>query len=463
MTADMRLFIQEIHKNLGGLFAPQRSISIARVPGRIDIIGGHCVTCGGTIVQTQVAEGIIVAVQRRMDQRILIRNLNMIRERVITLEFRLEDIQRAAQERDWAKFQNVFTAADKGWSGHICGALGLLMTGHSPVHGWTGFNIAISTSLPAGAGLASSAALQTGLLLALRDVVKLPLETAQIATLAAASETEVMHRPAHAAEYISILHGQKENLIVVQAPGEDSFQFIPLPDGIRCVAVDLGIRKQADRQKQEEFQTALHIGHALQGEMLRSDGGANGPAMAWTGISVRDWQSRYKKRMPYRMTGQEFLQKNISTEQAGIDIDPQKKYMPRSATEFMIEDNERAREFVALCKEAAGDAGSPLWIDAGQLLFVSHERFIKTSATVCEESAWLMDELRAGGPERGIFGARAMAGGGCTVGILATAHSNDVLQNLLSRYQDRFDRPASLLTGSSAGALVGGIVTTAFA
>ncbi len=460
---DVISFIQDIPKKLGGVFSPQRPIYIAQVPGRLDIIGGICASCGGTVVQSPLAQGVMIAIQWRSDQRILMRNLNLNKERILTIEYRLDEVLRAAGEQDWISLQTLFSAPEKRWSGHVLGAIAQLCARYPLQKGWPGFNVAISSSLPVGAGLGSSAALQAGLILTLREALNLPFDASETASIAAAIETEVMQQPGHPADYSAILHGQKNKLMVLHCQENSAPRFLDLPNGLQWATLDSGIRKPAEWQKQREFQAALHMGSSLLHELIRAGAPVSEGDVERTGVSRQVWQSHFKKRIPYRRTGEEFLGSPHVKMPAGVPIDPQKKYMPRSAVEYLIEENERARAFVSLFEERPPDSTEQAWIEAGALLFASHDHYCKMSGLVCPEADWLVEQARALGSERGIYGARAMPGGmGSSIVILAAANANDTLQNLVSQYQDRFGRPASLLRGSAAGCLQSGVVTTQF-
>lgn len=461
---DVRSFVQDIPKKLGGVFSPQRPIYIAQVPGRLDIIGGICAACGGTVVQSPLAQGVMIAIQWRSDQRILMRNLNLNKERILTIEYRLDEVLRAAGERDWLSLQSLFSAPEKRWSGHVLGAIGQLCARNLLQKGWPGFNVAISSSLPAGAGLGSSAALQAGLILTLREALKLPFDASETAQIAAAIETEVMQQPGHPADYSAILHGQKDKLMIVDCEANRPPRFLDLPNGLQWVTLDSGIRKSAEWQKQREFQAALHMGSSLLHELIQTGTPVSDGEVEKTGVSRQAWQSHFKKRIPYRKTGEEYLSRPHFPIPAGVAIDPQKKYMPRSAVEYLIEENERARAFADHFEEIPPESAEQTWIEAGALLFASHDHYSKMSALVCDEADWLVEHARALGTERGIYGARAMPGGmGSSIVILAAVNANDTLQNLVSQYKDRFGRPASLLRGSAGGILQSGVVTTQFA
>ncbi len=92
LPADLLNFRRLLQKNLGGLFAPGRPVFIARAPGRLDLLGGATALAAMPVLHFPLSQAVIVAVQPRLDRRILIRNLNLNRERVLTGEYRLDDL-----------------------------------------------------------------------------------------------------------------------------------------------------------------------------------------------------------------------------------------------------------------------------------------------------------------------------------------------------------------------------------
>ncbi len=463
LPADLLLFERQLQKNLGGVFAPARPIFLARAPGRLDILGGICEVAGAAVLQQPLADAVIVAVQPRIDRRILIRNLNLNKERVLTIEHRMDDLLDAAQQGEWAALRALALPVDRGWTARILAALSLLLARRPNAASANGLNVAIQSTLPAGAGLGSSAALIVALLLALTEVYAIPLEDGELADIGEKVESQVLRLGCGRAEYLTILLGRQQRITMLQGQLNGIKPDLSLPQGAMVLAIDTGVRKTAGCQKMNELCAALWIGRTLLQEALASDEHVLPLAGYLGGIPRDDWHSGVKKLVPYRCSGQEFLRQHPEEAQAAAFLDPEKKYMPRTILEYVVEEGERVQALSQMLEQATAAPDENNLDAAGALLYASHRQYSKVSGAVCAEADWLVDALQAMGPAAGIYGARAMPGGtGSSVLVLAKTACADQLHNLVSRYLSYSGKNATIYTGSSEGAKVIGVVPARF-
>jgi galactokinase len=463
LPADLRQFHQQIKIKLGGVFAPGRPIFLARAPGRLDVLGGIAELAGAAVLQYPIADAVIVAVQRRLDKRILIRNLNLNKERVLTVEHRLDDLLEAVQQQDWSMLRSLASPADRAWTGRVLAALALLLDRLPEKGKAVGVNIAIQSMLPAGAGLGSSASLLVALLLALQEAYALALEDAALTDICQKVERQILQQGCGSADFLTILLGRQESIAVLQGQPVEIKSGISVPEGVQLLAIDTGVRKIAGCQKMNELCATLWIGRALLLEALASDAQILPIAGYLDNIPRDDWQRGVKKLVPYRYSGEEFLRLHAEAAEGMALIDPEKKYMPRNIIEFVIEENARVQEFIKSLQEAADGPSEANLSAAGELLFISHRHYTKVSGAVCGEADWLIDELQAMGPSAGIYGARAMPGGAASsVVVLAKSACGDQLHNLVSRYENFSMKTARIAGESSPGARAIGVITAFF-
>jgi L-arabinokinase len=73
----------------------------------------------------------------------------------------------------------------------------------------------------------------------------------------------------------------------------------------------------------------------------------------------------------------------------------------------------------------------------------------------------LVELVRAGGPEQGLFGAKITGGGsGGTVAVLGTNAAEQVVREVAERYAAETGHPASVFTESGPGAAETGVLAT---
>src|SRR5579859_2543575 len=135
--------------------------------GRVNLIGEHTDYNGGFVLPTAIPQRTAVELTRRADQQVEARSANQPSPGAFTLG-------QEHRRGDWLDYvQGVTWAA---------GRAGFKLTG---------FEVSISSDVPLGAGLSSSAALEVALLRALREAFGLAdLDDVQLALLGQRAEND---------------------------------------------------------------------------------------------------------------------------------------------------------------------------------------------------------------------------------------------------------------------------------
>lgn len=463
LPADLLNFRRLLQKNLGGLFAPGRPVFIARAPGRLDLLGGATALAAMPVLHFPLSQAVIVAVQPRLDRRILIRNLNLNRERVLTVEYRLDDLLEAVAQPDWKMLRGLSAAAEKSWTGSVLAALALLYPLLQDKSCGLGVNIAIESALPAGAGLGYSGALLTALLLALQEAYALPSGKADLAEWAFRIEQEIMRRKCGPPDFQTFLFGKEGQFALLQGEPAEIKSFLPLPPNLQLLAIDTGVRRTAEWQKLNETCVSLLIGRTLLREALAGQDSLRPAAEDPASVPEELWQKVLKKMVPYRCSGAEFLRNHPGPWEGEEEVDPEKRYMPRTMLEFAIEEAGRVHAFMRLMQEGGSNPDEVHCREAGALLAASHDHFSRISGMVSEDANWLVEASERMIGEAGIYGARAMPWGAAgAVVVLCKSGKTDHVQNLISRLKSQFGKSPLLLTDSSSGAKTFGAVTAHF-
>lgn len=150
-------------------------------------------------------------------------------------------------------------ARTRTWSDYVKGVTrGLTHAGLSI----GGFEVLVSSEIPVGAGLSSSAALTVALLRGLRDLFALALDDLALAKTAQWAENQMVGAP------VGILDPMACNLASVDAAlfldtRSLAFERIPLPPGLDLVVIDSGVRHDHAtgdyRLRQEECREAARL------------------------------------------------------------------------------------------------------------------------------------------------------------------------------------------------------------
>jgi galactokinase len=145
----------------------QNRVVSASAPGRVNLIGEHTDYNGGFVLPTTIPQQTHVELQTRPDQTVTVRSANAQSPGTFTL---------GAEQRagTWVDYVQGLT-----W------ALGL--DGYTGVKG---FDLSITSDVPLGAGLSSSASLEVAVLRALRRAFELELDDIKLALLGQRAEND---------------------------------------------------------------------------------------------------------------------------------------------------------------------------------------------------------------------------------------------------------------------------------
>jgi galactokinase len=144
----------------------------AEAPARVNLIGEHTDYCAGLVLPLPLQLRTRVELWRRPDRRVLART---------GLGGGAEGGYSLGEEQP-----------GRGWLDYVQGITATLRRKGVDVGG---FALDITSDIPPGGGLASSAALGVSLLRALREAFRLPMDGMEVAHLAQASETDFVGAP----------------------------------------------------------------------------------------------------------------------------------------------------------------------------------------------------------------------------------------------------------------------------
>src|SRR5581483_10026673 len=258
----------------------------------------------------------------------------------------------------------------------------------------------VSSTVPVGAGLSSSAALEVSSALALLD--GRPIEKLQLARLCQRAENEFVGMPSGIMDQYVSVFGEEHAAIRIDCRSLDH-QTVRLPDGIAFLAVNTMVKHEltgsAYRQRTEECAEAAKL--------------LNVP-------SLRDatLDQLAKAQLP--------------------------EVVARRARHVISEDD-RVEQFVDAARR--GDVGR-----MGQLFVASHRSLQYDYEVSCEELDYLVDQAMA---IPGVYGARMTGGGfgGCTVNMMRPQAVDSFQEQIARAYESRFKvAPQMYPVRPSAGA-----------
>ncbi len=363
----------------------------ARAPGRVEFIGNHTDYNGGLVVGAAIDRSIFVAVSPRDDRKLRFAS-----------EFSPERPERSLD--DLQKFNGP-----QAWANYPLGVLAMLVgRGLKPD---TGFDLAIVSDLPAGAGLSSSAALEMGVGSALAALYQLNMSREELVRLGRSVENDFLGVPTGPLDQTCSAFGKANRLVYIDCRTLE-VELLPLPEECRIHIFNSG------------------VSHSLVDSLY----------------SKRHDECAEALRL-LRQTHPDF---EFLTDAGEEDLDHLPADTPAEVIKrarHVIRENERVR--AAKAALFAGDLET-----TGRLLTESHE----SSRTLFENSCPELDtlvELLVRSPN--VYGARLSGGGfgGTVIALTSRSFDDDDVRQVGDRYEQSYGRrPDTLACTAADGAEV---------
>jgi galactokinase len=189
---------------------------VESAPGRVNLLGEHTDYNGGFVLPTAILQRTFVALALRNDARVRVRSENVAGDR----DYLLGTEQRAG---DWLDYvQGVTVAAARS---------------RLPL---SGFEAYVRSSIPLGAGLSSSAALEVALLCALQAALGWQLPELELAKLARFGENHLVGVPVGIMDPVACLLAEPGSALFLDTRTL-AHRRLPLPAGTDLVVVDSGV------------------------------------------------------------------------------------------------------------------------------------------------------------------------------------------------------------------------------
>jgi galactokinase len=320
-----------------------RPLLASWAPGRVNLIGEHTDYSGGLALPAAIEHGVSVEVEG------------------VAPAVGLTSLEFGRAEPFAADGGGP---AASGWARYAQAVAGELAALGRPAVGLVG---TVSSDLPAGAGLSSSAALEVAVALALCAVADFELEPLELALACQRAELRAVGVPCGILDQAGSVLGRRGAAILLDC-GTLRHRLVPVPESASLVVLESGVERQLERSGYAARRAELE--HALQ------------------------------------LVGAE---RSTDVELADLDgLDP----LSLRRLRHVVTENERVREFAAALE--AGDLDL-----AGRLLSASHASLRDDYEVSTPE----LDELVRAAEDAGAYGAR-LVGGGFGGSVLALADTD---------------------------------------
>jgi galactokinase len=190
----------------------------ASAPGRVNIIGEHTDYNGGFMLPIALPHRTHVLIANRSDTLVSVRSADVID----------------------APLQHYVLGHERPSGGWLDYVQGVTWLARATADTAFGCDILISSTVPLGKGLSSSAALQVALLRALNDAWHLEVDALAIAKLAHRAETQFVGAPVGVMDQMAASFGDEATALLIDARSF-AFEHVRLPADVDLAVFDSGI------------------------------------------------------------------------------------------------------------------------------------------------------------------------------------------------------------------------------
>jgi len=191
-----------------------------RAPGRVNLIGDHTDYHDGFVLPMAVDRDCVVAARARGDRRVTVRSVELA-----------DEVDVAADGADEP------AEVEPAWGRYVAGVVRALAgAGRAPV----GLDAALSSTVPVGSGLSSSAAVEVAIALALTDAAGFVLPAPDLARVCQRGEHLATGVPSGVMDQLVALLGRGGHALLIDCRTLGA-EPIALPDALAVLVVHSGL------------------------------------------------------------------------------------------------------------------------------------------------------------------------------------------------------------------------------
>lgn len=432
---------------------------VARAPGRLDVMGGIADYSGSLVLELPIQEATLVALQRVQERVLTIVSLSESGEPDLEYSLALSEFESANGLTDYETARSLFqTDPRQHWAAYVAGVF-LVLERECNIHFSEGARILISSNVPSGKGVSSSAALEVAVMQAVVAAFDLQIEGREIAILCQRVENLVVGAPCGVMDQTTSSCGQENQLLEILCQPAEILGTVAIPPEVEFWGVDSGIRHSVSGSDYGSVRAGAFMGYRMIASMagleikqLKDATALHIDDTRWGGylsnISPAEFQQHYAAQIPDQINGDEFLERYQGTIDPLTRIDPERSYAIRVPTAHAIYEHHRVRVFAELLSRPLNEKSREL---LGELMYQSHASY---SACGLGSSGTdrLVDLVREASPSAGLYGAKITGGGsGGTVAVFGDHNAGNAVQDLSRRYAEETGRQPYVFAGSSPG------------
>ncbi len=339
-------------------------------PGRVNIIGEHTDYNDGFVLPAAIDKAAYIAIALRDDDQIHLMALDLNE----TFSISINDLR---------------PIGDRSWPNYILGVVAQYAKKNIPLKG---FNAILTSDVPIGAGLSSSAALECATVFALNELLQTNLNKIEMIQMAQNAEHEYASVLCGIMDQFASVMGKKDYVIKLDCRSLE-YEYVPFKlDGIKILLLNTNVK------------------HSLASSEYNTRRQECEQAVAW----IQEYMPEVNS---LRDASKEMLDKYVL---------PKNKLIHQRSL-FIVEEINRLQEG---CIDLINGNIKAL----GKKMFATHDGLTNMYGVSCKELDYLVDFVRN---NETVIGARMMGGGfgGCTINLVREGAVEELLSKIKPAYE----------------------------
>lgn len=377
----MNTLVDNLRKDFADLF--QQAPVIVRSPGRVNIIGEHTDYNEGFVLPAAIDKAAYMAMSLREDDEIHLRALDL-------------------NESFFLKLADLKPVEAIRWPNYILGSAAQFVKRGVKV---PGFNAILTSDVPIGAGLSSSAAVECATVFALNELLHTQLDRLTMVQMAQKAEHEFAGVMCGIMDQFASMMGKKDHVIKLDCRSLE-FEYIPFRlEGIKVLLLNTNVK------------------HSLATSEYNTRRRECETAVKWVNTSVPTVKSL----------------RDVTENMLDQYVMPKDKLIDRRSR-YVVREVER---LLAGCEDLKLGNLQAL----GRKMLATHDGLSKMYGVSCKELDWLVDRMRN---NRSVIGARMMGGGfgGCTINLVKEEAIDELVASLKPAYEKQMNLPLTYYIAS---------------
>ena len=349
-------------------------VTVVRVPGRLDVMGGIADYCGSVVCEGTLEQAAVLGLQARKDREIHIRSVGVEKDG-LSGDFVLSigDLYRSSRLLDYASAAKFFGQDDSTrWAAYLAGCFYVLLREKVAASMPSGFDMVLHSDVPLGSGISSSAAIEVAAMHALNVKLGLGLEGLELARLCQLVENRVVGAPCGIMDQVVTTLGKQDHLLAIKCQPGEVLGTVRLPDECAVAGINSRVKHSVGGSQYTDVRVGAFMGHKIILDRLRVSPKADPFQGYLANISPAEYRRDFYARLPSAMKGQDFLRRHGDTVDRVTTVDPEKTYKVRSRAEHPIYENHRVCEFIKCLDQARETGDERALVRAGKLMYASH-------------------------------------------------------------------------------------------